>query len=330
MLSIVGRAAIRRLISAPSPTSSYRIVVSRLVATPLGCNRDFIRSLTGGTKKASTTTKTATKTGAKGATKTTTKATAKAKTKPTATKGRTKQSTKAKKPKSKAAAKSKSKASPKKREKKPLTPEKQAVLERKELKKTALYTEPKPLPDTPWKLFVVEQTKNKGGNPADLRSKMMQLAQDFRALPASEQQRLANTAEQNKVSNAAAYKAWVESHTPVEINSAIKARQQLKRKYNIPKSALKTIHDERLPKKPVNAFSLFTKARWASGDFSNASIIEASKQIGSEWKALADTERHAYEDLAKSAIGDYEKKVESVLHRPLYRRPSQTPESSSI
>ncbi|OTA96985.1 hypothetical protein M434DRAFT_392429 [Hypoxylon sp. CO27-5] len=325
MLSIVGRAAIRRLISAPYPTSSYRIVVSRLAATPLGCNRDFIRSLTGGKTKASTTTKTATK----GRAKTTTKATAKAKTKPTSTKGRTKQSTKAKKPTSKAAAKSKSKASPTGRAKKPLSPEKKAVLERRELRKTALYTEPKLLPDTPWTIFVVEQTKGKTGGPDILRNKMAQIAQDFKTLSSSEQQRLANIAEQNKLKNGAAYKAWVESHTPVEINHAIRARQVLKRKFNIPKSALKTIHDERLPKLPANSYSLFTKARWASGDFSNTKVGEAAKQIGREWKALTDTERHAYEDLAKAAHDDYEKQVESILHRSLYRRSPQPPERSS-
>ncbi|KAI0842072.1 hypothetical protein F5Y06DRAFT_258931 [Hypoxylon sp. FL0890] len=318
MLSLIGRAATRRLISAPAPTSSYRIVVSRLAAVTLGPNRDFVRSLTQGTKKSSTAT------------------TTKSATKPTATKGRTKTSTKAtaSKPKSKAKAKAKSKSKTKSakskpalRKKKVLTPEQKAALERKILRETALFTEPKPLPDNAWRVFVAEQTTNKPNNPLELGTRMSQLSQQMKGLPASEQQRLATTAQQNRLSNAAAYKAWVESHTPVQINSAIKARQLLKRKYGIPKSSLKTIRDERLPKKPTSAYSLFTKARWASGELAGLKVTEAAKEIGRQWKALPETERHAYEDLSKSNSEHYDKEVQSVLHREVRRRPSRVPDS---
>ncbi|KAI1143421.1 hypothetical protein F5Y05DRAFT_408866 [Hypoxylon sp. FL0543] len=317
MLSAIGRAATRRLISAPASTSSYRIAVSRLAANPLASSRIFVRTVTRATKKDATTTKSAAK--------------------PAATKGRAKQTTKAKasqskaktakskpkaKSKSKTAAKSRSqsRAKPGPKRKKALSPEKKAILERKELKKTALFTEPKPLPDTPWIVFVAEHTKNKSRVPGELRSTMAKLSQDYKALPASERQRLVSVAEQNKLSNAAAYKAWVESHTPVQMHNAIKARASLKRKYNIPTGAVKTIRDDRLPKKAINAYSLFTRARWASGDFANSNIPDASKQISRQWKALPETERHAYEDLAKSSMEHYEKEVESVLHRQVQHR----------
>ncbi|OTB08856.1 hypothetical protein M426DRAFT_18925 [Hypoxylon sp. CI-4A] len=310
MLSSIGRAAIRRWIATPAATSPQRIVVSGLAANFSKPNREFIRTLTRERKKESV------------------KVTRK--TEQTNTKGRAKKPVQAKqtkqikKPKATKKVKASEEEKPKRgRKRTPLTPERKAILERKELREAALFTEPKPLADTTWKLFIVEQTKNKSRNSTELRQIMVDLSQEFKALSSSALQQLSNTAEQNKLKNAAQYKAWVESHTPVEINNAIKARMQLKRKYNIPtKATVKTIHDGRLPKKPVTAFTLFTKARWASGDFKGRTVPEGSAEISREWKSLPDTERHAYDDLAKASSDQYEKDVASILHRAVNKRPS--------
>lgn len=95
-----------------------------------------------------------------------------------------------------------------------------------------------------------------------------------------------------KAKNKATYKAWVESHDPQAIYDANLARRLLKKKYDIPKATLKLIRDERLPKRPVTAFALFSKARWASGEYANSgSVTAVASKLGEEWKSLTPAER---------------------------------------
>ncbi|KAI1105228.1 hypothetical protein F4804DRAFT_304723 [Jackrogersella minutella] len=323
MLSSIGRAAIKRLVSTPITTSCGRIVVSQLSVRSLGPGRTLVRGFAAAAKPktaAATTTKRATKPAATaGRTKKAT--TAKATKKPTKTTKATKatKATTAKKTKKKAA---KPKTKPKLRRPKALSPVKAAILERKQLKQMALFTEPKQLPSSPWLLYVTEGTQGKAGGPAVIRTAMGRMSTEFKALPAARIQQLAAIAERNKVANEAAYKAWVESHTPQQTVDAMKARRTLKRKYNFPKAPVKVIHDDRLPKKPNTAYSLFTKARWASGDFATKKLAESSKAISEEWKSLPDVERHSYLDLAGASREQYATEVGEILHRPVYKRPS--------
>lgn len=160
MLSSIGRAAVKRLVSTTAATSLHRIAVPRLVANTPKPNHAFIRSF--------------------------------------ATPGRPKASTKqnaTKKPVAKQAKSTKSETTPELipkrvvRRRKPLTPEKEAILEKRELKKTALLSEPKSLPVIPWTVFVKEETNHKDVPDAiGLRGRMGQLAQDYKNLPASELQ----------------------------------------------------------------------------------------------------------------------------------------------
>ncbi len=48
--------------------------------------------------------------------------------------------------------------------------------------------------------------------------------------------------------------------------------------------------DERAPKRPNAPYIVFSKERWASGDFKNLRVAEASRLIGAEWKALSADE----------------------------------------
>ncbi|KAI1661404.1 hypothetical protein F4813DRAFT_347432 [Daldinia decipiens] len=324
MLSSIGRAAIRRLVSTSATTAPRRIAIS----WPITRGRGFVQGFATAGQLKATATKVTTKTSKPKATKTTTatKAT-KGSTKATATKAKAKKATASKATTAKSKApKSKAKGKGKGRKRQPMTPEKQAILERRVLKKTALFTEPKFLPDSQWTVFVAEQTRNKVTSPSGLRDLMLGLSQNYRSLPAPERQRLADISSQNKVSNAATYAAWVETYTPDQTVAANRARQLLKRKYNYPVSSLKIIHDPRVPKRPITPYSLFTKARWASGDFANRPFAEAAREIGKEWVKLPDVERHAYDDLGKAARDTYEKEVEAVLHRkPARARRSSTP-----
>ncbi|KAL7629353.1 hypothetical protein AAE478_000873 [Parahypoxylon ruwenzoriense] len=318
MLYSIARAAIGRLTSAAAATSSRRIVAANaLTHQKLGISRfsyGAIRSFAAAGRPKTSAKAAATK-------KTVKKTTVAKKTTKTAAKGTAKKPTTAKK----ATSKTKTAAKPKPRSRqKPLSPEKKAILERKELKKTALFEEPKALPDSHWTIFVMEQTKGKKDSPVGLRERMSQLAEAFRRLPAAEVQRLESVTVDNKITNGEEYKKWVESHTAQDVNNANRARQLLKRKYNFPKGQLKVIRDSRLPKKPTTAFLQFTKSRWASGEFADRKISESAKIIGQEWKKLPDTERLIFRDLAKTDLERYEKEVASVLNRAVFRRPASS------
>ncbi len=100
------------------------------------------------------------------------------------------------KPKAKTAAKKKPKKKPvAKRAAKPgrpakkLTPEEKKKVQVRELKKGALLSEPKKLPEQPWVLYVSENAKGtKIGPDSSLAATMADLARSFKALSASELQ----------------------------------------------------------------------------------------------------------------------------------------------
>ncbi|KAI0859586.1 hypothetical protein F4860DRAFT_250311 [Xylaria cubensis] len=320
MLFSIGRSATRRLASTNFATSLPRSVVLRAATKPqfnaLGIYRlssQGIRGIAsaGRSKKVSTSASVVTTPAKKRASKPAKKPASKPASKPAKkpTKKPTGKQTKAK-------AKAKAKPKPKAKPKRPVSEERKAILERQSLKRTALYAEPKTLPEQPYRLYITEMTQNKTAGQG-ITSQMASFGRDYRALPSSRIEELRSVANQNKLSNAAAYKAWVESHPVQEIYDANKARRTLKKKFNYPKRSLKLIRDERLPKKPATPFGLFTKARWASGEYTaaGAGITEAAARIGTEWKGLTAAERQPYEDLAHSLTEHYTKEANAVLNR---------------
>src|SRR5947207_2850133 len=93
----------------------------------------------------------------------------------------------------------------------------------------------------------------------------------------------------NKAANEAAYKKWVESHSPERIRLANKARLLLKRRTGARRTY--KIKDERQVKGPRTAFSFFVSTRHATGDLKNMTFKDATKLISKEWKALPDNEK---------------------------------------
>jgi hypothetical protein len=96
----------------------------------------------------------------------------------------------------------------------------------------------------------------------------------------------------NKEKNVAAYKRWVQSHTPLEIKQANSARRALARKAKAAgkKTTYPSIKDDRTVKQARNAYSYFFADRHASGDLKGLSIGEAGKLLGREWKELSSSE----------------------------------------
>ncbi|KAI0104802.1 hypothetical protein GGR51DRAFT_560802 [Nemania sp. FL0031] len=308
MLYSISRSATRRLASTAFATSQARLAVFRATIKPhfgapgiYNRNPQAIRGLASATltKKVPAS-----------------KATGKTAAKKPAKKPAKKTATKAKaKPKTKAKAKAKAKPA-KKRAKRPISDERKIVIERRALKNVALFTEPKLLATQPWQLYVAEQTQGKSDGES-VTQKVSALAREYKALQPHEIERLESTSQQNRLANAATYKAWVETHTPQEIYDANRARKALKKKHNYPKGSVKIIQDDRIPKRPSTAYALFTKARWASGDFSGSSTpaIELMGRIAGEWKNLKAAERQPYEDLARAQSASYEKATNAIIDR---------------
>ncbi|KAG8165374.1 hypothetical protein KVR01_005649 [Diaporthe batatas] len=250
-----------------------------------------------------TASKTTGRTAAKPATKkkatTKTKAAPKAKAKATATKA---------KKATKAPAKKKAVAKPKKpvARKNAMSPEKKELLVKRELKKVALmFKEPKQLPASPWLLYVSNALKGQpSAGLSDTHQKLRALSADFKALSPAEMERLDETVAQNKAINAGNFKTWVESHSPVEIEQANKARRRLKREFNTKASPLK-LHDDRLPKRPSNnAYCYFIKARHSGAGL--------SRELASQWKTLSAAEKKPYQDLAVAEFTKYKQEMDKI------------------
>ncbi|KAI2638171.1 hypothetical protein GGS21DRAFT_488872 [Xylaria nigripes] len=303
MLFSVGRVATRRLASTAFATRSARLFVLRGTAKNIyGYSPLIVRTFAAAKKLKATS-----------ESKDSKEAVAKKPVKKTTAKKPAKKATKTTKAAAKGEKKAKAKAKPKvERKKAPLSPEKKLLLQRRALRNAALFTEPKRLPEAIWVLYVFENlagTKQLGG--ASQRTSM--LSAQYKTLSDADKQRLLDQCKKNKAINAEKYKAWVESHTPQQIIDASRARRQLKKKFGIPKAKVNIIRDFRMPSRPPSAFSLFTKSRWASGDFTSSSITESGRRIGAEWKALSDADRQAFVKLAEVASERYEQGVKLAL-----------------
>ncbi|CAK7265387.1 hypothetical protein SEPCBS57363_001556 [Sporothrix epigloea] len=210
---------------------------------------------------------------------------------------------------------------------KAMTPEEKTKLRVRELKKAALLKEPAKLPEHPWILFIAEKTKGvktADGARANLGKIMPELSQEFKALSPQEVQRLRDTADQNRGTNAKDYEAWVESHTAAQTVAANRARTRLNR---IANTRRRLIHDARIPKRPTSSFSIFTKERWATNELSGRPLAEAARTLATEWKSLPATERQHYDDLAKTLSEKYTQEMVTILGRPVSQSPSPTPSS---
>lgn len=79
----------------------------------------------------------------------------------------------------------------------------------------------------------------------------------------------------------------MESYNPAQIRDANLARAALGRKTD---KTHRKISDERVPKRPSSAYSLFVKERWAAGGLEGAAT-QASAELAREWRALPDGEK---------------------------------------
>ncbi|TQN75400.1 Mismatch-binding protein cmb1 [Colletotrichum shisoi] len=232
--------------------------------------------------------------------------------------------------KGKAPSKTKAKAAtkpPREKEKadkkKELTPEQMQQLDTeaqklkvKEQKKLALLPDPKKLPISAWTVYITERAKDRE-SAIDLESRAKLNSGLYRNLSSHELQRLEEKAQENRLANIAAYKAWVESHTPIEVAEANRARANMRRITG--QRAPRPIRDPRQPKRSSTAFIMFVKARWDTGDFSGVDPVVANRQISEQWHALPESEKEPYKQLAKADYERWERDSFNILGRVIVK-----------
>lgn len=205
-----------------------------------------------------------------------------------------------------AAAKSKSK--PKGRPKKVVSKEEKHALKEKEerraLKQAVLKT-PKQLPASAYTVLLTELIREKGFS--NVSEAARQASETYKNLPLQQRQVKVSiflsiesllieddkeheqTAESNKALNHAAYEAWVQSHTPLQIKEANHARAKLRK--NGAMKRLPTIIDSRQVKRPANAMLFYASEQRAAGHFKDMSLGDGTKEMFKRYSQLSEHEK---------------------------------------
>ncbi|KAJ5794199.1 High mobility group superfamily [Penicillium paradoxum] len=216
-----------------------------------------------------------------------------------------------------------------KKKKKPLTEkqkEKRAAHQRKlqidQLKVTAL-TPPKKLPPNFFSLAIAEKiSEMKDLGQYKPGEAFTIAATQAKSLSAQDEERLKAQAEKNRAANTAAYKAWIQSHTPLQIKEANAARRFLSR---LVKKDYRNITDDRLVKAPSSRYALYLKERLSSGEYQAQTQKEAFGAIAKTWNELAESEKEHYHRLHVEDRARYEREHQEVYGIPA---PKQAQEHS--
>ncbi|KAM0803894.1 hypothetical protein BDR22DRAFT_960490 [Usnea florida] len=256
--------------------------------------------------------------------KTTPKSLPKAKSKAKPVKKTTKAKTKAKKPKAKKpkakkpkVKKTKAKKPKAKKPKKELTAEEKTKKTIKELRAKALKA-PSQLVTGAWTLFLTDKLraaeKVEGIDAQGVKNRfgdtLKAASAAYKELTAEQLEQYNHLANQNKAANAATYREWIESHTPMVIHQANLARRHLTR-LGVKTPVLK---DERQVAGNRSAYAFFTQSRFKSGDYKNMKVTVAGGLAGREWKALTDEQKKPFRDLAAQDYARYTQERKTVLN----------------
>ncbi|KFY73653.1 hypothetical protein V499_06275 [Pseudogymnoascus sp. VKM F-103] len=177
--------------------------------------------------------------------------------------------------------------------------------------KAKVLTPPKQLPATAWTVLNSESISQNPGLP--LAELVKDAAARYKTLDTSTRETYNQKANANKASNDASYEAWVASLSPQQIYDSNHAQQRLKHLGLIRPGKHLKIDDPRIPKRPLPAYILFVKERYASGDFKGISPVEAAKVLAQEFKALSESEKKLYEDLAVAERERYAKEMTNTF-----------------
>ncbi|KAL8413968.1 hypothetical protein RB594_005268 [Gaeumannomyces avenae] len=185
------------------------------------------------------------------------------------------------------------------------TPEEKLASDKRKLAKSTLSV-PTQLPSNSWLVYLKQKIQGKHFN---VTQETPTLSKSFKELPAAEVENLKETARANVELNKAAYKAWVESHTPAEVHAANKARSRLRRVHKVSKSMIK---DPRLPKRPMTPFFFYIQKGFTPRDPALVKVTDHAKAAASQWNTLGTAERKPFIDMAIADRSRYEVEKKNV------------------
>lgn len=99
-------------------------------------------------------------------------------------------------------------------------------------------------------------------------------------------QRIQAQIEENRKANAAAYEAFIKSHTPLEIREANTARRAL---FRLDKGRRAALVDDRLVRKPLSSYVLFVESRLKTGE--HGAGVEPFRIYSREWSQLPPSKK---------------------------------------
>ncbi|KAL5045739.1 hypothetical protein BDW71DRAFT_208005 [Aspergillus fruticulosus] len=183
---------------------------------------------------------------------------------------------------------------------------------KRKLKATALQT-PKLLPALPWVIAMKDKLsevdKSDSPSPKEAFSRATELA---RTASPQEKQRYVDQAAANKAANEAALKAWVESHTPLQILEANNARRRLAQLQG--KRRVSLIHDDRLVKPPTSAWIYFFMEK---RDKNALVVSDMAQDVAVQWKNLPESEKAPYLEKGNADRARYEREYLEVYGQPV-------------
>lgn len=119
-------------------------------------------------------------------------------------------------------------------------------------------------------------------------------------------QDLKERAEQNKTHNKAIEKKWVLSKTPSQIITINAARRSLTR---LRGKHISLIEDERIPKRPIGAYMLYSEEQRTTGNWAGLSAKDIVSKVGEGWRALSESEKKVYGDAYLKSKAEYDAKM---------------------
>ncbi|KAJ5827419.1 High mobility group superfamily, partial [Penicillium robsamsonii] len=216
-------------------------------------------------------------------------------------------------------AKSSKKADSEPKKKRVLSEKQQEVQNRKkhnthikELKATGLVQRPKRLPTSAYTLAVCEKLREIKGEYKQPEAFLVAI-EHGKSISGSELERLQAQAKANIAANAAAFDAWVKTHTPLQIKEANTARLTLSR---LGKKHYTPIKDDRQPKKPKSAYILYLADRIDTDSYQGKPGTETFTAIAEEWSRLPQSEKDRYHKLQVEDRERYEREHQRVYGQP--------------
>ncbi|KAL2872096.1 uncharacterized protein BJX67DRAFT_99092 [Aspergillus lucknowensis] len=179
--------------------------------------------------------------------------------------------------------------------------------------KDAALEPPKALPTIARVIAIGRRMIEMRGQSKSATEALKEASDYFRSLNAEERQHYHDLANANKTANAAAYEAWLKSHTPRQILEANLARRKLAK---IKGKKLILLHDDRVVKRPRVPFIMYMQEMRRVEDPRPESATEQLQRYAGEWREMSDAEKEKYIQMTRDDQERYEREHIEVYGFP--------------